>query len=117
MHGDTSGDGDLGGKMGRSAEPVDAQTTTRGDLGALECTEPDDARTQQRRGLDVVELVGQPIGVVLRHRRVLGVATVVVPTREPWSDAQILTTAHAEATGAARVPKPGDPYALADTEA
>ena len=84
------GQGDLGGEVGRAAEAVDAEPPALGEVGAQQRPVADDARAQQRRGLDVVERVGQRVGVVLVDHGVLGVAAVEVPAGEARVDAEVL---------------------------
>ena len=60
--------------------------------------------------------LGQRVRVALVDNGPFGVAAVVVPSREPGRDAQVLVAAHAEATHAAGVTQPGDPDAVAHRE-
>ena len=67
----------------------------------------------------VVELARQGIRVPLVDDSRLRVPAVVIPSREPRSDAQVLVAAHAEAehTPGRRATQPGDPHTVAHREA
>ncbi len=106
-------EGDLGGEVGGAAEAVDAEPPTFGEVGPQQRPIADDARAEQRCGFDVVEGVGQRVGVGLVHQRVLGVAAVDVPPGETRVDAEVLASAHTEPAHATRVGQPGDADAVA----
>ena len=108
-----AGQGDLGGEVGGAAEAVDAEPPTFGQVGPQQRPIADDARAEQRCGLDVVERIGQRVRVGLVHQRVGGIAAVDVPPGEQRVDAQVLAPAHAEAADAAGVGEPGDSDAVA----
>ena len=81
MDPDAAGQGDLRREMGRPAEAVDAEPTALGNVGSAQGAIADDAGAEQRRRLDVVEAIGQRVGVVLLDQRVVGVAAVEIPAR------------------------------------
>ena len=77
---------------------------------------PDDPGAQQRRGLVVVVLVGERIGVALVHDRHLCVAAVGVPAGVAGSGAEVLVAPQAEPARAAGMPQPRDADPVADGE-
>ena len=107
---------DLRSDVRRRTEPVDAEPPAAWQARSSKRSIPDDPGAEQRRGVLVVEPVGQRVRVALVDDGPFGVAAVVVPSREPGRDAQVLVAAHAEATHAAGVAQPRDPDAVADRE-
>src|SRR5207245_2169673 len=71
---------------------------------------PDQARAEQRRGLEVRIAVGDGEAEALVGHGMLGVAAVEVVAGEPSPDAQVLLPSQAEATDPARPAKPWDPH-------
>jgi hypothetical protein len=83
-------DRDLGDDVCRRPEPVDAQPAARRQLRPAQRAVPDNARTEQRRGRDVVQRFGQPVSAGLRDDRILRVAAVGVPSGEYRVRTQVL---------------------------
>ena len=81
---------DLGGEVCAAAEPVDAEPAAGRHRRAVQRAVADDAGAQQRRGLLVVDGVGQPIGERLVDHAGIGVAAVEVPAGEPRVLAEVL---------------------------
>ena len=80
----------LQGEVSRSPEPPQPEAATLGNPGPDERPVADDARTQQRGGMKIVEPVGQRIRVGLGRDGQLGEATVRVPAGEARVLAQVL---------------------------
>ena len=116
VHGGALGLGDLGRQVGGGAEPVDAETTTGWQLGALQRPIADDPRAQQRSRLLVREGVRQSVRVPLVDHRGLRVASVGIPTREARAHAQVLVAPQAESTATVGMPEPSDARPVPDGE-
>ena len=111
VHAQALGQGHLRRQVGRAAEPVDAQPSAGGHLRQPQRPVADDPRTQQRRGLVVIEPVRQHVREPLVDQAVLRVAAIDVPAGEGRSHAQVLPTGSAVAAGpvGATQPRHSDP--------
>ena len=87
-----AGQRDLRREVRRAAEPVDAEAAALGEVGPLQGAVADDAGAEQRRDLDVVERLGERVGVGLVDHGVLGVAPVDVPAGEARVEAEVLAS-------------------------
>ena len=112
-----AGQRDLRREMRRSAEAVDAEAPAVGHLGAAQSAVADDAGAQERCRLNVVEAIGQRVGVGLVDECVVGVAAVDIPPGEPGGQTQVLTARNAEAADATGVRQPGHADTIADAPA
>ena len=113
------GHGDLGGEVGRAAEPVDPQSTAGREAGPSEGPVADDAGAEQGGRLLVAERVGQRVDVGLLDHDVLGVAPVEVPAREQRREAQILAgrPCRSGTSRTSRQPRDPDPVPAAEAAA
>src|SRR5262249_15361323 len=105
------GDGDLGGEVRGTAEPPDAQASTRRQRGPAQRPIADDPRAQQRRDLDIAPRGWQRVDVRLRRNGELRVSAVGVPAGVARSRTEVLrapAALHAPPAGAAQ-PRPPDP--------
>ncbi len=98
--------------MGGTAEAVDAQSAALGQVGEAQGAVPDDPGAEERRGGDVVESLGDEVGVGLVDENEFGVAAVEVPTGEARSEAEVLPPRDAEAAPPARGGEPRHADAL-----
>src|SRR6185503_11184986 len=73
----------------------------------------DQARAEERRGLEIAVALGQREAVARVGGDPRGVAAVDVEAREPGADAEVLAPARAVAARPVRPPEPGDPDARA----
>ena len=81
------------------AEAVETDALARLDAGDAQGAKPDDARAQQRRGVQVVERGGQRVDEVVARDDVFGVAAVDVVAGVARVVAQILARVRAEEAG------------------
>ena len=97
---------DLGGEVRAAAESVDPEAAARRHGRAFQRPVPDDARAQQRRGVLVVDGLGQPVDKRLVGDARVRVAAVDVPAGEPRCHAQVLGAATAEPARPVRAAEP-----------
>ena len=91
---------DLDREVRRGAEAVEPDPRARLDPGDPQRPVADDARTQERRRLEIGERIGEREDVVAPGRDQLGVAPVGRPARELGVRTQVLEAAAAGGTGA-----------------
>jgi hypothetical protein len=99
--------------VGGGAEAVHTEAAAGPHGGQFQRAIPDDARTEQRRRLDVAEVGRDGVRVVLVHHRVLRVPPVGVPAGELGALAQVLAVGRAVDTPATRATQPRDADAIA----
>ena len=91
----------LDGHVRGGAEPVDPQPLAGLDPRHPQRPEPDNARAQQRRGVQVRETLREPVDERFRRHDVLGVAAVHGPAGEIRAVAEVL----ASRRGSTRTPR------------
>jgi molybdopterin-guanine dinucleotide biosynthesis protein A len=110
-------DRDLTRDVSGAAEPIDPEPAPGREPRPPQRAVTDDASTQERRRVLVVEKVGKRIRVVLSCKRVLGVSAVLIPSGKARVRAEVLVSANAEPASAARLAEPCDADAVADRKA
>jgi hypothetical protein len=103
--------------MGTGAEAVDPEPPTRRHGRTAQRAIADDARAEQRRGVDVGEVVREAVRIGLGHRGVLREASVGVPAGVLRVAAEVLPTGAAPLAPATGTPEPGDADPVTDREA
>ncbi len=94
--------------MRGAAEAVKPDGRTGADFGALDRAKADYPRAQKRRCGLVTEPVRDRVGEILAHHDELGIAAIVIVTREPGVQAEIFAAAPAIRALAAGLAKPCD---------
>jgi hypothetical protein len=102
--------------VGGATEPPEAETPPGLNPGSPVRSVADDPGAQQRRRLVRRDARGKPVGKILGHDGVVGIAAVGVPAGEEGGEAEVLSPGRAEAAGAAGAPQPGNSNAIALAE-
>jgi len=97
--------------MGRCPKAEKSNALTFFDSRHPQRTEANDAGTEQRRGVEIIELRGNGKAEIGAGERVLGVTSVHGVTGERGTVAEVFHVAAAKRTGAIGAAEPGDPDA------
>ena len=114
---DAAVEGHLNGDVRGGAEAVQTEAPARLDAGEPQGAVPDDARAQQRRGVQVGEALRDAVEEMRAGEGQAGIAAVHGPAGERGAVAEVLPAGEAEAALPAGAVEPGDADALARAEA
>ncbi len=102
--------------MGRGTEAEQAYTLSRFDPGNAQAAKANDARTEQRSRVEIVERCGQREDKVSARQCVLRIAAGNAVTSEYWRVAEIFAALATIWTRAVSTSKPGDTNARTHTQ-
>src|SRR5215813_9884803 len=102
---------DLNANVSGSAESVNSQCASSANAGGSQAAKADDARAQQRRGLQIGKVVGKRIDKIFVPDGVFRISSGNGVAGKFRMVAQVLTSAAAVRTGAVSLVQPGNSYA------
>lgn len=105
------GSQDRNGQVRRGAEAEQAYTVARLDARYTQAAETNNAGAQQRRGVQIVELIGKRKRKVGAHDSIFGIAAIYGVTGESGCIAEVFEASATVLAGAIGSSHPGNAYA------